>query len=90
MSKNQQAAPVASRARTSPEGTESVPPDLMQEVFLPVHGNVELFVEELAIVDHPAFQRLRRVRQLGMAHMVSQVRLTIDSNTLSARCTSRS
>ena|SRR5271157_57702 len=41
-----------------------------QELFLPVHGHVELFAEEIAIIDHPAFQRLRRVRQLGMAHMV--------------------
>ena len=42
----------------------------MQEVFLPVHGHVKLFPEEVAIVNHPAFQRLRRVRQLGFAHMV--------------------
>lgn len=41
-----------------------------QEVFLPIHGHVGLYCEELAIVDHPSFQRLRRVRQLGMAHMV--------------------
>ena len=41
-----------------------------QEFFLPVHGYVKLFAEELAIIDHPAFQRLRRVRQLGFAHMV--------------------
>ena len=37
---------------------------------MPVHGNVLLSAEEVAIIDHPAFQRLRRVRQLGMAHMV--------------------
>jgi HD superfamily phosphohydrolase len=41
-----------------------------QELFLPIHGHVELFSDELAIIDHPAFQRLRRVRQLGLAHMV--------------------
>ena len=41
-----------------------------QELFLPVHGHVELHPEEIAIIDHPAFQRLRRVRQLGLAHMV--------------------
>lgn len=41
-----------------------------QELFLPVHGHVELYPEELAIIDHPSFQRLRRVRQLGLAHMV--------------------
>jgi uncharacterized protein len=42
----------------------------MQELFVPVHGLVKLYPEELAIVDHPTFQRLRRVRQLGFAHMV--------------------
>lgn len=42
----------------------------MQELFLPIHGHVELHREELAVIDHPSFQRLRRVRQLGLAHMV--------------------
>lgn len=42
----------------------------MQELLLPVHGYVKLYPEEIAIVDHPAFQRLRRMRQLGFAHMV--------------------
>src|ERR1051325_1748214 len=41
-----------------------------QEIFLPVHGYVELSPAEIAIIDHPAFQRLRRVRQLGLAHFV--------------------
>lgn len=41
-----------------------------QEVFLPVHGHVRLLPSELAVVDHPAFQRLRFIRQLGMAHLV--------------------
>ena len=45
-------------------------PDFMQELFLPIHGHVELHREELAVIDHPSFQRLRRVRQLGLAHMV--------------------
>lgn len=31
----------------------------MQELFLPVHGLVELFPEEIAVIDHPSFQRLR-------------------------------
>ncbi len=42
----------------------------MQELLLPVHGYVKLYPEEIAIIDHPAFQRLRRMRQLGFAHMV--------------------
>lgn len=42
----------------------------MQELFLPVHGYVTLYPKEIAIIDHPSFQRLRRVRQLGFAHTV--------------------
>jgi uncharacterized protein len=42
----------------------------MQELYLPVHGHVNLYREEIAIIDHPSFQRLRRVRQLGFAQMV--------------------
>ncbi len=44
--------------------------DRAQELFIPVHGHVLLYPEEIAVIDHPSFQRLRRVRQLGMAHMV--------------------
>jgi HD superfamily phosphohydrolase len=44
--------------------------DGAQELFLPVHGHVLLYPEEIAVIDHPSFQRLRRVRQLGLAHMV--------------------
>lgn len=42
----------------------------LQEFFLPIHGYVRLRPEEIAIVDHPAFQRLRLCRQLGFAHLV--------------------
>lgn len=41
-----------------------------QEVFLPVHGFVWLTKSELAVIDHPAFQRLRRISQLGQASAV--------------------
>ncbi len=41
-----------------------------QEVFLPVSGFVWLFPEEVMVVDHPAFQRLGRVHQLGQTHLV--------------------
>lgn len=41
-----------------------------QEVFLPVHGFVWLSEPEISIIDHPVFQRLRRIKQLGMAHTV--------------------
>src|SRR3954453_6554009 len=36
----------------------------------PVHGMIELSPEEWAAVDTPVFQRLRRVRQLAMTHLV--------------------
>ncbi len=53
-----------------PTNGQSSAPDRRQELFLPVHGYIWLFPEELAIVDHPAFQRLRRLRQMGFAHVV--------------------
>ena len=56
-------------AKTSSHRAQSAPPR-MQELFLPVHGHVNLFAEEIAVIDHPSFQRLRRVRQLGFAHIV--------------------
>ena len=36
----------------------------------PVHGDIHLLKLEVALVDSPAFQRLRRVRQLGTTHLV--------------------
>lgn len=42
----------------------------LQEFYIPVHGYVRLTPEEVAVVDHPAFQRLRKCRQLGFAHLV--------------------
>jgi|GEM_PF-1734005 len=45
-------------------------PPPTQEVFVPIHGAVYLYPEEMAIIDHPAFQRLTRMRQLGLAHRV--------------------
>jgi HD superfamily phosphohydrolase len=40
------------------------------EFFIPIHGFVWLSDEEKAVVDHPAFQRLGCVHQLGHAHMI--------------------
>lgn len=42
----------------------------MQELFLPIHNYVKLFPEEVAIINLPIFQRLRRCRQLGFAHFL--------------------
>src|SRR5437762_6595500 len=36
----------------------------------PVHGDVHLTSEELALLDTPQMQRLRGVRQLGTAYLV--------------------
>ncbi len=33
----------------------------------PIHGTIELSRAEIAVVEHPAFQRLRTIKQLGMA-----------------------
>ena len=41
-----------------------------QEFFLPVTGFVWFYPEELEIINHPAFQRLSRINQLGQAHLV--------------------
>jgi hypothetical protein len=41
-----------------------------QEFFLPVSGFVWLLPEEVAVVDHPAVQRLGRIYQLGQSYVV--------------------
>ncbi len=40
------------------------------EIRDPIHGFIELNDWELEIIDHPVFQRLRRIRQLGLTDMV--------------------
>lgn len=35
----------------------------------PIHGSIRVSPEELSVVDHRAFQRLRSIRQLGFAEM---------------------
>lgn len=57
---SQQASP-ASRNGESPPS---------QEFFLAVHGLVRLRAEEVAVVNHPAFQRLGEIYQLGQTHLV--------------------
>jgi uncharacterized protein len=41
-----------------------------QEFFIPVHGQVRLTESEVEIVNHPAFQRMADVYQLGQVHFV--------------------
>lgn len=43
----------------------------LQEFFIPVHGLIRIGKhDELAVVDHPAFQRLGNVYQLGQTYLV--------------------
>ncbi len=46
------------------------PPHADYETFLPIHGFVWFSKEEWTIIDHPAFQRLGRIHQLGQAHLL--------------------
>ncbi len=39
------------------------------EIRDPIHGNIPVTRAELRIIDHPLFQRLRNIRQLGFAHL---------------------
>lgn len=41
-----------------------------QEFFIPVHDFVRFTDEEVEIIDHPAFQRLGRIYQLGQSFLV--------------------
>jgi len=40
------------------------------EMFLPVHGFVKYTSAEVEVINHPAVQRLGRIFQLGMVHLV--------------------
>ena len=42
----------------------------MHRVRDPIHGMVELRPVEAALIDTRAFQRLRRIKQLGLTHLV--------------------
>jgi hypothetical protein len=47
------------------------PPDReWQEIFIPVHGLVRLRPREVALINHPAFQRLGDVNQLGQTNLI--------------------
>ena len=46
------------------------PMDATQEFHDPIHGFVNYTKREIQIIDHPAFQRLFKVYQLGQTHLV--------------------
>ena len=41
-----------------------------QEMYLPVHKFVWFYPEEIKVINHPAFQRLSRINQLGQTNLV--------------------
>jgi HD superfamily phosphohydrolase len=43
---------------------------LRQEFFLPVNGFIWYYHEEVEVINHPAFQRLSKINQLGQAYYV--------------------
>ncbi|MCW0217155.1 MAG: HD domain-containing protein [Prosthecobacter sp.] len=45
-------------------------PPIHQEFFLPIHGFVKFYEEELLVINHPAFQRLGLINQLGLTYFV--------------------
>jgi len=49
---------------------EDEPNELSEETLLPVTGMVRLSTRELEVVDHPAFQRLFEIYQLGQTNLV--------------------
>jgi HD superfamily phosphohydrolase len=55
---------------TNPWGLERLWLEPGKVITDPVHGDIHLTRLEMAIVDSPSFQRLRRVRQLGTTHLV--------------------
>ena len=56
------------------DGTEASvhvdPMEARQEFHDPIHGFVEYTRREIQVIDHPAFQRLFKVYQLGQTHLV--------------------
>ena len=41
-----------------------------RSILDPVHGLIRLTKEEVGILDHPLFQRLRSIRQNGLLHLI--------------------
>lgn len=65
---------VGAAKHPAPVSAEPLPledkPHAENEFFLPVHGFVSLTAQELAVINHSAFQRLGTINQLGHSHLV--------------------
>ena len=62
----------------------------MKRIFDPIHHFIELDDAEIALLDTSALQRLRRLRQLGLASLAFPAAEQLDSGTRSARSPSGS
>jgi len=40
------------------------------EIRCPVHGSIHIHSAEIPVIEHPFFQRLRNIKQLGFAEYV--------------------
>jgi hypothetical protein len=54
----------------SQEGPDWSRSEDRQEIFIPIHGFVWFYPEEIKVIDHPAFQRLAGMHQLGMTYLI--------------------
>ena len=62
------------------------PLDRPSSVVDPIHGLVRLTREEMAIIDTPTFQRLRRVKQNGLLHLVFPAATRSEERRLGKEC----
>jgi HD superfamily phosphohydrolase len=46
------------------------PLHLVKAILDPIHGLVRMTAEEVKVIDHPLFQRLRYIKQNGLLHLV--------------------
>ncbi|MCK5120167.1 MAG: hypothetical protein KAQ78_11305, partial [Candidatus Latescibacteria bacterium] len=67
--------PSSSTKRTKTPTVNAICPDVTkdesrQEFFIPISGFIWLYPEEVQVVNHPIFQRLGNIYQLGQTYLV--------------------
>ena len=62
--------PTASDGHHSAASADRTPETRLQEFLDPIHGFVSYSSREIKIIDHPAFQRLFNMHQLGQTNLV--------------------